>query len=114
MPQRISPKRSSASEVFPNDTEAEAFHMTRVGSIVRSLCVLAVGVVLGLALFPDPAAAWGDEGHKVICEIAFRLVQPSTRTEIQRLIKTDTKFHRFSDSYELRTVAQENAALFCS
>ena len=44
------------------------------------------------------AWAWGDEGHKVICEIAFRLVQPSTRTEIQRLIKTDTEFHRFSDS----------------
>ena len=36
--------------------------------------------------------AWGDEGHKVICEIAFRLVQPNTRAEIQRLIKTDTPF----------------------
>ena len=53
-----------------------------------------------VAFFPisSDAWAWGDEGHKVICEIAFRLVQPSTRTEIQRLIKTDTEFHRFSDS----------------
>ena len=64
---------------------------------VRTLFALA-GAVLAVALLPRPAAAWGDEGHKVICEIAFRLVQPSTRTEIQRLIKTDTEFNRFSDS----------------
>jgi hypothetical protein len=25
------------------------------------------------------AWAWGDQGHKVICEIAMRLVQPNTR-----------------------------------
>jgi hypothetical protein len=29
--------------------------------------------------------AWGDQGHKVICEIAFRLVQPNTRAEIRKL-----------------------------
>jgi hypothetical protein len=52
----------------------------------------------GSDFFPDPAAAWGDEGHKVICEIAFRMAKPSTRAEIQRLIKTDTAFNRFSDS----------------
>ena len=42
--------------------------------------------------------AWGDEGHKVICEIAMRLVQPNTRAEIEHLIKIDTGFDRFSDS----------------
>jgi hypothetical protein len=30
------------------------------------------------------AWAWGDQGHKVICEIAMRLVQPTTRAEIRR------------------------------
>lgn len=51
-------------------------------------------------LFPisSEAWAWGDEGHKVICEMAFRLAQPSTRAEIQRLIRTDTEFDRFSDA----------------
>ena len=48
--------------------------------------------------FSSNAWAWGDEGHKVICEIAFRLTKPSTRAEIQRLVKTDTEFNRFSDS----------------
>jgi hypothetical protein len=44
-----------------------------------------------VVLFPisSDAWAWGDEGHKIICEIAFRLVQPSTRAEIQKLIGTD-------------------------
>jgi S1/P1 Nuclease len=52
-----------------------------------------------LALWaPRDCWAWGDEGHKVICEIAFRVAQPGTRAEIQRLITTDTEFHRFSDS----------------
>jgi hypothetical protein len=71
--------------------------MRTFGGKVRTMFALA-GVVLAVALLPEPAAAWGDEGHKVICEIAFRLVQPSTRAEIQRLIRTDTEFRRFSDS----------------
>ena len=60
--------------------------------------IVALAIVVSLSGIGRDAWAWGDEGHKVICEKAFRLVQPSTRTEIQRLIKTDTEFHRFSDS----------------
>jgi hypothetical protein len=44
------------------------------------------------------AWAWGDEGHKIVCEIAMRLAVPSTRAEIRRLIKTDTEFDFFSDA----------------
>jgi S1/P1 Nuclease len=53
-----------------------------------------------MALFPTSsnARAWGDEGHKVICEIASRLVQPDTRAEIKKLISTDERFNTFSDS----------------
>ena len=29
------------------------------------------------------ARPWGDLGHKVICEIAFRLVQPDTRAKLE-------------------------------
>ena len=43
------------------------------------------------------AWAWGDEGHKIVCEIAMRLAVPSTRAEIRRLIKTDSEFDFFSD-----------------
>jgi hypothetical protein len=55
---------------------------------------LLVALMMLLPINSD-AWAWGDEGRN---EIGFRLVQPNTRAEIQRLIRTDTEFHRFSDS----------------
>jgi hypothetical protein len=64
--------------------------MTTLGRKVRSICALA-GVVPAVALLPEPAAAWGDEGPKVICEIAFRLAQPNTRAEIRKLISNDER-----------------------
>jgi hypothetical protein len=59
------------------------------------------GILIALvALFPisSDAWAWGDQGHKVVCEIAFRLVQPNTRTEIRKLISTEERFSTFSES----------------
>ena len=44
------------------------------------------------------AWAWGDEGHKIICEIAVRLASPSTQAEVRRLIAADTEFKSFSDA----------------
>src|SRR5260370_11347181 len=58
-------------------------------------------VLLALAaLFPvsSDGSAWGDQGHKVVCEIAMRLVQPNTRADIQKLISSDEQFASFSDS----------------
>jgi hypothetical protein len=48
--------------------------------------VVVLTIVASVAGAPRDAWAWGDEGHKVVCEIAMRLVQPTTRTEIQKLI----------------------------
>jgi hypothetical protein len=59
------------------------------------------GILIALVvLFPisSDAWAWGDQGHKVVCEIAFRLVQPNTRAEIKKLISTDDRFESFSDA----------------
>ena len=65
----------------------------RVGNKARHITLTSVV----LFSFSSNAWPWGDEGHKVICEIAFHLTKPSTRAEIQRLIKTDTEFNRFSE-----------------
>jgi hypothetical protein len=65
----------------------EAYNMIRL-----LLSTLAL-----LALCGD-ALAWGDLGHRVICEIAFRLVQPDTRAAVSRLIASDTEFKTFADS----------------
>jgi hypothetical protein len=53
------------------------------------LCVLAV---------TSEAHAWGDEGHKTVCQIAFDKVKPNTRVAIVRLIKADGQFKSFSDA----------------
>jgi hypothetical protein len=44
------------------------------------------------------ARAWGDEGHKIVCEIAFRLAQADTRAAVRKLIRSDTEFDTFTDS----------------
>ena len=38
-------------------------------------------------------------GHKVVCEIAFRLAEPETLARIRRLIRNDPGYDFFSDSY---------------
>jgi hypothetical protein len=63
--------------------------------MTATLGLLAIVLALGM---PSDCWAWGDEGHKVICEIAFRLAQPTTRAEIRKLISTDERFTSFSDS----------------
>ncbi|MGM4929643.1 S1/P1 nuclease [Tardiphaga sp. 619_E2_N8_5] len=54
--------------------------------------------MLTLVLLGGEARAWGDLGHKVICEIAFRLVQPNTQAAINRLMQLDGEFKTFSDA----------------
>ena len=38
---------------------------------------------------PSHALAWGDEGHRIVCEIAFLEMAPATRAEVEALIATD-------------------------
>jgi hypothetical protein len=56
--------------------------------IIALLCLFSAG----------PAYAWGDEGHKVVCEIAISQVKPSTRAAIIELIRADGEFNSFSDA----------------
>ena len=59
-------------------------------------CFLLAIMVLGSLC--SNAWAWGDEGHKIVCDIAFRLAQPDTRAAIRKLIRSDTEFDTFADS----------------
>ena len=63
-------------------------------------CVLAMLVLVSLG---GEARAWGDLGHKVICEIAFRLVQPDTRAAINQLMQLDREFKIFRIHASIRT-----------
>jgi len=46
----------------------------------------------------SPLWAWGDLGHKIICQIAFQELTDKARTEVVRLIATDTTFDSFTDA----------------
>jgi hypothetical protein len=54
--------------------------------------------IVALLTLSGNAWSWGDHGHKVVCEIAFRLATPDTRARIRRLIQNDPQFDFFSDA----------------
>ncbi|MCA1386034.1 MULTISPECIES: S1/P1 nuclease [unclassified Bradyrhizobium] len=54
--------------------------------------------IIALLAFCTSASAWGDEGHKIVCEIAYRLALPDTRAAVRKLIRADTEFDTFSES----------------
>jgi hypothetical protein len=55
-------------------------------------------VGLSIAAPSAQAFAWGDDGHRIVCEIAFLEMAPATRAEVEALIATDQQFATFPDS----------------
>jgi hypothetical protein len=58
-------------------------------------------VILILALMVCPirsALAWGDTGHRIVCEIAFQELTDNARQRVKQLIRLDVEFRRFSDA----------------
>ena len=51
---------------------------------MRSIVLLAILVFSSIGA--HRAAAWGDDGHKIICAIANSLLTETQRTEVQRLV----------------------------
>ncbi|MBR1029381.1 S1/P1 nuclease [Bradyrhizobium liaoningense] len=51
-----------------------------------------------LFLLPGHAFAWGDEGHQIVCEIAYRLATVDTRAAIRKLVRNDQEYDTFSEA----------------
>src|SRR5215813_9993746 len=65
-------------------------------NLFRHLANLALSVAL---IAPaSPAWAWGDVGHKIICQIAFQELNDKARNEVIRLIALDATFDTFPDA----------------
>jgi hypothetical protein len=63
------------------------------------LCLtVSLGVLLGSIGEVGPAWAWGDLGHKIICQIAFQELNDKARAEVVRLIALDSTFDSFTDA----------------
>ena len=63
---------------------------------MRMLVLLAVLLYGG---FGSPSAfAWGDVGHRVICQIAYEELKPEIRARVDALVAIDPKFRTFADA----------------
>jgi hypothetical protein len=61
---------------------------------MRMLIFLAVLV----GVLPAPSAwAWGDVGHRIICQIAYEELRPEIRSRVDALVAIDPKFRTFAD-----------------
>src|SRR5262245_47340476 len=49
-------------------------------------------------IYASPSWAWGDLGHKIICQIAFEELNDKARNEVTRLIALDATFNSFPDA----------------
>jgi len=45
----------------------------------------------------SPALAWGDFGHRILCEIAFQELSDRTRQRVKTLIRRDPEFETFAE-----------------
>ena len=60
-----------------------------------------VGLLFALGWFigsSREAAAWGDLGHKIVCQIAFEQLSEPVKKRVNALIKSDAQFASFSES----------------
>lgn len=50
---------------------------------------LAAILALTVPAFASTVQAWGDIGHRIVAELAWRQLDPSARAEVERLLKAD-------------------------
>ena len=55
-------------------------------------------LLLLLILIPSFAFAWGETGHRVVCQMAYEELLPNARAELDRLLALDSDFDNFADS----------------
>lgn len=60
--------------------------------------VFVFSAVLVCACFQSPSTfAWGDVGHRVICQIAYEELKPEIRARVDALVAIDPKFRTLAD-----------------
>jgi S1/P1 Nuclease len=50
----------------------------------------AIAVVLILLAWTGPARAWPEDGHRIVCTIAWKELAPETRAWVEDLLKEDS------------------------
>tara|TARA_R110000868_G_scaffold207772_2_gene456753 strand:- start:983 stop:1885 length:903 start_codon:yes stop_codon:yes gene_type:complete len=59
--------------------------------------LVAGGLVAGLLSLAPPAQAYGRDGHRIVCDLAYRYLSDDARGEVDRLVALDAEFEHFRD-----------------
>lgn len=66
---------------------------------MRRLALFAGAAAAAFAPLPlTPAHAWGKDGHRIVCAIAYRNLTATAKAEVDRLIAADGRYQSFADS----------------
>jgi hypothetical protein len=58
-------------------------------NVVTKRRTIAALLALALPAFAATVQAWGDIGHRIVAELAWRQLDPSAKAEVERLLKAD-------------------------
>ncbi len=71
--------------------------ISNISAATRLLVFLLASIAAQSATAPQ-ALAWGDAGHRIVCQIAYLELKPDVREKVDALIALDPKFHTFAES----------------
>ena len=82
VPDEFLPKESSSSHML--NSRATAGEETGQD---RMRALIGLAAIIGAALMPSSAFAWGDVGHRVICQIAYEELKPEIKARVDALLR---------------------------
>ncbi|MBR9826695.1 MAG: hypothetical protein GYB36_12990 [Alphaproteobacteria bacterium] len=57
----------------------------------------AIIAIAPASLFSAPADAYGSDGHRIVCDLAYRYLSDEARGEVDRLVELDEEYSHFRD-----------------
>jgi len=65
---------------------------------LKSFARVCAVALLMATLAPGAVFAWGETGHRVVCQIAYDELKPAARVELDRLLAQDPGMESFADA----------------
>lgn len=69
----------------------------RTGRLRTGGVAAAVASACLPAALPAPAAAWGQDGHWIVCELAYRQLSDDARDAVDRLVAAQSDYETFAE-----------------
>jgi hypothetical protein len=66
--------------------------------LIRGAAAVLFTVFSAICIPQNQAFAWGEAGHKIVCEIAFQELDANARSRVKRAIDADPDYTAFADA----------------